>query len=146
MADPILLDKWSIRRLISRSLGGKWVAVVLSVDYETSPIAAIDGRIVTTRSGGVYDLGGDLSPLSAMPFHLADGTPYPPGATVDPVPPKQGSPPEAVHAHYGASAYVGLLPDGDYETYPVALPDWARTRAKALGARLFLDGVEVRNE
>ena len=143
MADDILLADWRIRRLISRSLGGKWVAALTYSDQVTSPIAAIDGRLVTTRSGSVYELAGDLAPLSAVPFHLADGTPYPPGATVDPVPPEQGSPAAVVLAHYGASAYVGLFPGGGYETYPLFDPVWARSRAKAVGAVLYLDGVEV---
>lgn len=143
MPDPIHLAHWGIRRLISRSLGGKWVAALVTPDVTTSPIAAIDGRLVTTRSGSVYELAGDLAPLSAFPFHLADGTPYPPGATVDPVPPEQDSPAAVVLAHYGASAYVGLFPGGGYETYPLFDPAWARGRAKAMGARLFLDGVEV---
>lgn len=143
MADPILLAKWGIRRMVSRSLGGKWVAALVTADVTTSPIAAIDGRFVTTRSGSVYELAGDLALLSELPFHLADGTPHPPGATVDPVPPPDNAPAEVIHAHYGKSVYVGLFPGGGYETYPLFDPAWARSRAKAMGAVLYLDGVEV---
>lgn len=91
----------------------------------------------------MHELDGDVSGIGDRPFHLADGTPYPPGATVDAVPPERGAPAEEIHAHYGASVYVGLLPGGDYETYPLLDPAWARKRADAVGATLYLDGVEV---
>lgn len=71
----------------------------------TSPIAAVAGRVVTTRNGSQYLLvgpdrwggahwcGPKDAPMNAItkhfqPFYLADGvTAWPPGSTVPPLPP-----------------------------------------------------------
>lgn len=99
MADAVLIHSYFLRRIASRSRG-RYAAELWGITTEgemsTSPIVAIDGRRVTTRSGTVYELVGPprwpgkdydpTNPLAAegVSFYLdTDGAQtWPPGAEV----------------------------------------------------------------
>lgn len=96
MSEPTILRDWSLRRVVSRSRG-RYAGVLVGYDRPdhrvmTSPIAAIDGDTVRTRSGGVYRIEGrgewreSLSDFP-YPFYLdTDGAEaWPPGGEVPPV-------------------------------------------------------------
>lgn len=147
MAEPKLITRWRLIRVISRSLGRKW-AGCLSFDegsdvMTTSPIASVEGDVVTTRSGSRYRLAGDISGLALLPFYLTDGTPYPPGATVDAVPPDHGASLAELIAFYGESALIGIYEDGDYATFYPYDEAWAFRYVHARGGKLYRNGVEV---
>lgn len=97
MSEPTILRDWNLRRVVSRSRG-RYAGVLVGYDrpdhrVTTSPIAAIDGDTVRTRSGGVYRVEGpgmwareSLTDFD-YPFYLdTDGAEaWPPGCEVPPV-------------------------------------------------------------
>ena len=99
VADSIPITSYFLRRIVSRSRA-RYAAELWGITTEgemsTSPIVAIDGRRVTTRSGTIYELVGPprwpgkdydpTNPLAAeeVSFYLdADGAQtWPPGTVV----------------------------------------------------------------
>lgn len=98
---PKPLTNWYISRIISRSRRRYTASLAGQLDgkgIETSPITAINGRTITTRSGSTYILTGpdfwgrNVEPDEfPYPFYLDNDNneTYPPGSTV---PALQGEP------------------------------------------------------
>jgi hypothetical protein len=143
MNPPTIVESWRVAPVLSRRNGRRWGACLFIGTVQSSPIAAVDGNIVTTRSGSRYELAGDLAELTAHPFYLDGGEAFPPGAVVPNPPPAQGAGLAELTAHYGDRAFVGIHPDGDYETYAVDSPATAWQFSQARGFVLYLNGVRI---
>lgn len=146
----IVATMWSPRICVSKSMGRVYCGSLFVLDEEgegrhTTPISKVEGNIITTRSGTMYQLEGDLSPLMAHPFYLTDGTVFPEGREVAPVPPDQGAGLDELTAFFEGRCLVLLYDDGDYETHPLDRLEWAKKRLKPNPGRIYLNGVEVTN-